>query len=64
MGNNVNGKRVRMVKVDADEQPDLVKKYNVSGFPTVKVMTQGKIMDYEGDRSMSGLMKYVKNMTA
>ena len=64
MGNNVNGKSIRMVKVDADEQPDLVKKYNVSGFPTVKVMTQGKIMDYEGDRSMSGLMKYVKNMTA
>lgn len=64
MDNNVNGKVIRMVKVDADEKPDLVKKYNISGFPTVKVMTQGKIVDYEGDRSMSGLMKYIKLMTA
>ena len=63
-GGRVNGKTVSMVKVDADENGELVKEYDVSGFPTVKVMSQGKIVDYDGDRSMSGLMKYIKRATA
>jgi thioredoxin 1 len=45
--------RLEVVKVDADENPHLVKHYNVPGYPTLMVVVQGQVVD-----SSIGLVDY------
>jgi thioredoxin 1 len=37
--------RVRVLKVNVDEQPTLASQYNITGIPTVILFNQGKIVD-------------------
>jgi len=53
-------KKVRFEKIDCDENKDLAKKYDISGYPTVKIITDdGDAIDYDGKRSFEGLQKYL-----
>lgn len=45
--------RLAVVKVDADENPHLVKHYNVPGYPTLMVVVQGEVVG-----SSIGLVDY------
>jgi protein disulfide-isomerase-like protein len=55
-----NGKTLRFVKVDCDENKELGKKYDVSGYPTIKILNDdGSQDDYDGARSFEGLKKYL-----
>jgi len=58
----VNGKNVRFVSVDCEEKPELGEKYNVEGYPTIKVFTEGNVQEYEGDRSLSGIKSYLNGL--
>lgn len=54
-----------LIKVDADQKKNkkLAKKYDVSGFPTLKVVRNGKkVEDYNGPRDAEGIVKYVKKL--
>ena len=56
----VNGVKVELVDVNCDEEGDLAKAYDVQGFPTVKCLTKGNVLEYDGDRSSNGIETYVK----
>ena len=59
---SVNGKNVRFVSVDCEEKPELGEKYNVEGYPTIKVFTEGNVQEYDGDRSLSGIKSYLNGL--
>jgi thioredoxin 1 len=44
--------RVRVLKVNVDEQPTLASQYNITGIPTVILFDKGKIVE-----RMSGVVK-------
>lgn len=48
-----------MTQVDCDEHKDLAKEYGVSGFPTLKLLKDGKPTDYQGGRTADDIVKYV-----
>ena len=50
------------IKVNSDEQPDLVKEYSIQGFPTIVLLdASGKnIATYEGERTAQGFSEFVK----
>jgi thiol-disulfide isomerase/thioredoxin len=52
---------VVIAKVDADAHSALGSRFGVSGFPTIKWFPKGssKPEDFDGDRSASGIVKYV-----
>ena len=51
-----------LAKVDADQHKDLAGKYDVSGYPTIKIFKNGKIdSDYDGPREAKGIVKFVKS---
>lgn len=51
-----------LAKVDADQHKDLAGKYDVSGYPTIKIFKNGKIDgDYDGPREAKGIVKFVKS---
>jgi protein disulfide-isomerase A1 len=61
-GTKMNGKNVRLMKVDCDQNKELAAKYDVQGYPTVKVFNNGKVNDYDGERSLSGITNYLKTL--
>jgi thiol-disulfide isomerase/thioredoxin len=58
-GKKHKGKTLRFVMVDCDKNKTISKKYDVSGFPTVKILNDDKSTDeYSGERSLEGLTGY------
>lgn len=58
-GNKHKGKTMRFVMVDCDKYKSLSKKYDVAGFPTVKILNDDNTNDeYSGARSLEGLTSY------
>ena len=58
----------QMVAVDLTESNDSVneiqKKYNITSYPTIVILTNGVITNtYNGERTESALMEYVKQYT-
>jgi len=63
---NYNG-NVRIVKIDSDENPQLINSHNVRGFPTIRYFPEGmdkinNFKEYNGERDYSGLLNYLSNM--
>jgi len=49
--------------VNADEHPELVKKYNIKGFPTMILQHNGRLVEYNGDRTVSDIERFIsKNL--
>ena len=54
--------KVLDVKCDLDENTELCKKYDVPGYPSIlKVTASGKVVNYDGPRTVDGLLNFVKN---
>ena len=59
----INNNKVRFEKVDCDANESLAKEYQVNGYPTVKVLRNGKeAEDFEGERSLSGIRNYLESL--
>ena len=61
-GKTTNGKTVKFEMVNCDEEEELAKEYDIQGFPTVKILTNGSVEDFEGDRSLSGIANFIKTL--
>lgn len=54
------GKTIRLTMVDCEVNKELGKQYEVSGYPTVKIlMDDGTQEEYTGDRNYEGLRAYL-----
>ncbi|CAM9820446.1 unnamed protein product, partial [Hapterophycus canaliculatus] len=49
----------RVPQVDCDAHKSLAQEYGVSGFPTLKLIKEGKPTDYAGGRTAADIVKYV-----
>ena len=60
------GKKVKMMKVNCEENKALASKYGIDGYPTIKVlmMDGGKesAEDYSGQRNMSAIKEYLESL--
>lgn len=55
-----DGKKMRLEMVDCDANKDISREYDVSGYPTVKILgDDGTQVEYGGDRTYEGLRKYL-----
>mmetsp|Transcript_2669 Transcript_2669/g.6015 ORF Transcript_2669/g.6015 Transcript_2669/m.6015 type:complete len:261 (-) Transcript_2669:242-1024(-) len=52
---------VRVVAVDCDQAPTLTKKLGIKGFPTVKFVSRGSGVDYQGPRSALALVSFAQS---
>lgn len=54
---------VPLAKVDATVEEDLASKYEVSGYPTIKLFKNGVAEDYIGPRDADGILAYVAKIS-
>lgn len=52
--------KVKIAKVDCTENQDLCQKYDVRGYPTLKVFRNGETSDYKGARKADGIVSYMQ----
>lgn len=61
-----SGKNIRLVEVDCTEttakSSALMEKYEVEGFPSVKVLSGSSVEDYDGARTYKELKSYAKSL--
>lgn len=57
---NKDGKKMRLEMIDCDAYKDISREYDVSGYPTVKILSDdGSQVEYGGERTFEGLRKYL-----
>uniref|UniRef100_A0A7S2QRL0 Protein disulfide-isomerase n=2 Tax=Lankesteria abbotti TaxID=340204 RepID=A0A7S2QRL0_9APIC len=54
---------IPLAKVDAVAEPDLAQKYDVRGYPTLKLFSHGKPLDYTGGRTADLIVEWVESST-
>lgn len=55
-----DGKKLRLVMVDCEAHKDLGRKYEVNGYPTVKILNDdGTTVEYDSKRDYESLRKYL-----
>ncbi|KAL0618436.1 Protein disulfide-isomerase A4 [Plecturocebus cupreus] len=50
---------IPLAKVDATAETDLAKRFDVSGYPTLKIFRKGRPFDYNGPREKYGIVDYM-----
>nr|XP_054767100.1 protein disulfide-isomerase A4-like [Lytechinus pictus] len=55
-----NDPPIPIAKVDATAESDLATRYDVSGYPTLKIFRKGKDFEFSGPRESGGIIQYMK----
>ncbi|KAG2385919.1 hypothetical protein C9374_003068 [Naegleria lovaniensis] len=59
-----NNEKVSIFKVNGDDESDLMTKYQIQGFPTLKLFKNGKFFrDYDGDRTAEAIAQWLNKKT-
>lgn len=64
----ISNENVKMIKVNCGEDnskhTQIVEKYNIQGFPTIKLLNNGKVEeDYNGGRGVNDLVNFVNGLS-
>ncbi|KAF7992407.1 hypothetical protein HCN44_001732 [Aphidius gifuensis] len=58
-----DGSEVKLAKIDATKEPSLAEKHGVRGYPTLKFMKKGNLIDYNGGRQADDIINWVTKKT-
>jgi thiol-disulfide isomerase/thioredoxin len=54
------GVNINFVEVDCDKEPALAEKFNVQGYPTIKLVKGNQIIEYDAKPSRDTLMEFLQ----
>jgi len=57
------GSEIRLAKVDATEETKLGERFEVKGYPTIKFFKNGKPTEFQGGRTASDIVNWLKKKT-
>ncbi len=51
---------IPLAKIDCTKEEETANKFDVKGFPTIKFFINGTAIDYDGDRTESAIIIWIK----
>ncbi|XP_032498439.1 protein disulfide-isomerase A4 isoform X3 [Phocoena sinus] len=58
-----NDPPIAVAKIDATSESALASRFDVSGYPTIKILKKGQAVDYEGSRTQEEIVAKVKEIS-
>ena len=62
--NGQNSYKITVTKIDCDENPTIAEKYNIQGYPTIKLIYKGKVYDYDAKPNRKNLIEFLETSIA
>ena len=59
--NNTNDYKINLLTIDCDKKPEMANKYNVEGYPTIKLIHKGKTYDYDAKPDKQHLVDFLES---
>ena len=57
----VNGVKINFIEVNCEKDPGTAEKYNVEAYPTIKLVYDGKVIEYDAKTDLDTLKEFVKS---
>lgn len=57
----VNGVRVNFIEVDCDKDPETAERFNVEGYPTIKLSHNKKVVEYDAKPDIETLNQFLQS---
>ncbi len=54
---------IPLAKVDGTTQKPLADKYNIAGWPTMRIFRKGRAFEYKGPREHKGIVEHMKEQS-
>lgn len=61
-GEKIKGYNIKFVVIDCEADPTMADKYNVSGYPTIKLDKQGEIIEYDAKPDKANLKEFLEKV--
>ena len=58
-GKKINGYELRTMVVDCEKEPDMADKFNIEGYPTVKLAFKNQVVEYDANVKYDTLVQFV-----
>jgi thiol-disulfide isomerase/thioredoxin len=58
----INGYILSFIEVDCEAEPDLANKFNVTGYPTIKLVKGNQIVEFDGKPQVSTLENFLSTV--
>jgi thiol-disulfide isomerase/thioredoxin len=59
--NKVKGYRINFLEVDCDKDQELAEKFNISGYPTIKLVNGNQTVEYDAKPDKDTLMQFLNS---
>lgn len=56
---HVDGSNIKIAKIDSTIHKGFSEKFGIEGFPTLKLFINGQPVNYEGDRTLDAMTKFI-----
>lgn len=57
----MNGVKINFIEVDCDKDPDTAERFNVEGYPTIKLSYNKKVIEYDAKPDMETLNQFLQS---
>jgi thiol-disulfide isomerase/thioredoxin len=57
----VNGVKINFIEVDCDKDPDTASRFNVEGYPTIKLSHNKKVVEYDAKPDIDTLNQFLQS---
>ncbi len=63
-GEPINGYTVVFKTVDCEAEPDMADKFKIEGFPTIKLVKDGQVIEYDAKPDKDKIKEFLETVTA
>lgn len=60
----LHGKRILFSEIDCEKDSDIADKFNIAGYPTIKMIVSGNVIEYDAKPDHDTLVEFIQSQSA